>query len=220
MILEKIKEQCVRSIQAAISSSDSRFESEAIEDLIRLARLELLVISVNGSRAMAANPFIAGQWALTYVSNIDLTIQDSEADYLIFEKPRTTRVNQHLDGILFLGKDKSPISFTQLKGWEQASMALDLGEIYANGGEHFIDEGDRVIIFGNASLKKLKIRGVFERPEEVPSFDIYNDNYPLPDDLVPQLVIMVRDRFMAQAQAQVPDLTQSGNDLTPPKISR
>jgi hypothetical protein len=220
MILEKIKEQCVRSIQAAISSSDSRFESEAIEDLIRLARLEMLIISVNGSRAMAANPFIAGQWALTYVSNINIAEQDDEADYLVLSKPRTVRINQHLDGILFLGKEKSPVSFTQLKGWEQASMALDLGEIYANGGEHFIDEGDRVVVFGNKSLKKLKIRGVFERPEDVPSFDIYNDHYPIPDDLVPQLVLMVRDRFMAQQQAQVPDLTQSGNDLTPPKISR
>jgi len=220
MILEKIKEQCVRSIQAAISSSDSRFESEAIEDLIRLARLEMLIISVNGSRAMAANPFIAGQWALTYVSNINIAEQDDEADYLVLGKPRTVRINQHLDGILFLGKEKSPISFTQLKGWEQASMALDLGEIYANGGEHFIDEGDRVVVFGNKSLKKLKIRGVFERPEDVPSFNIYTDHYPIPDDLVPQLVLMVRDRFMAQQQAQVPDLTQSGNDLTPPKISR
>lgn len=220
MILEKIKEQCVRSIQAAISSSDSRFESEAIEDLIRLARLEMLIISVNGSRAMAANPFIAGQWALTYVSNINVAEQDDEADYLVLNKPRTVRINQHLDGILFLGKEKSPVSFTQLKGWEQASMALDLGEIYANGGEHFIDEGDRVVVFGNKSLKKLKIRGIFERPEDVPSFDIYNDHYPIPDDLISQLVLMVRDRFLAQQQAQVPDLTQSGNDLTPPKISR
>lgn len=220
MILEKIKEQCVRSIQAAISSSDSRFESEAIEDLIRLARLELLISSVNGSRTAAANPFIPGQWALSHTSVINPSLQDGEADYLVFEKPRTARINNHLDGILFLGKEKSPVSFTQLKGWEQASMALDLGEIYANGGEHFIDEGDRVIVFGNSSLKRIKIRGVFERPEDVDSFDVYNHDYPLPEDLIPQLIILVRDRFMAQSQGQIPDLTQSGNDLTAPKISK
>jgi hypothetical protein len=95
-----------------------------------------------------------------------------------------------------------------------------LEEIYANGGEHFLDEGDRLIIFGNKSLKRLKIRAVFESPEDVPGFDVYTNDYPIPEDLIPQLIIMVRDRFLAQQQAQVPDLTQSGNDVTPPKINR
>jgi hypothetical protein len=220
MILEKIKEQCIRSIQAGIDSLDSRFESEAIEDLIRVVRLELFILSVNGSRTMAANSFIPGQWALTYLSVIDVNAQDSEADYLVFSKPRTVRNNNHSDGILFAGKEKSPRSFTQLKSWEQAAMALDLEEIYANGGEHFLDEGDRLVIFGNKSLKRLKIRAVFEDPQAIPDFDVYNDDYPMPDDLIPQLVIMVRDRFLAQQQAGIPDLTQSGNDLTPPKINR
>lgn len=220
MILEKIKEQCVRSIQAAISSLDSRFEGEAIEDLIRLVRLELFIFSVNGSRTAAANSFIPGQWALTYLSVINTNDQDPEADYLVFSKPRTARNNNHSDGILFAGKEKSPRSFTQLKSWEQAAMALDLEEIYANGGEHFLDEGDRLIVFGNKSLKRLKIRAVFEDPESVPNFDVYTNDYPIPEDLIPQLIIMVRDRFLAQQQAQVPDLTQSGNDVTPPKINR
>lgn len=220
MILEKIKEQCIRSIQAGIDSLDSRFESEAIEDLIRVVRLELFISSVNGSRTTASNSFIPGQWALTYLSTIDVNAQDEEADYLVFSKPRTVRNNNHSNGILFAGKEKSPRSFTQLKSWEQASMALDLGEIYANGGEHFLDEGDRLVVFGNKSLKVIKLRAVFEDPASVPNFDLYTNDYPIPDDLIPQLVLMVRDRFLALPQSQVPDLTQSGNDLTPPKINR
>ena len=48
-------------------------------------------------------------------------------------------------------------------------------------------KGDRIYINGPGDIQAVNIRGIFENPTDISSYDIENDIYPIPSNMIPVL---------------------------------
>lgn len=216
MILEKITSQCIRAVSAGMANAESRFERRAVEDLIVEETRFTIIEMYNGAKDLGKSNFIPDEIVLPVSLTFNKAIQDEEADYIVFniESPMV-RLNDHTNGAVYIGKGKTAKSFTQVKSWEHASMLYTLGEIYPGGHEHVMVESDKLVVFGNKQLKSLTVRAIWADPRKLTSFDEYNDDWPVPGDLIPRLIEKVAFRMMGIAAKQTPNQTNDGNDVTP-----
>lgn len=215
MILEKITSQCIRAAQAGLNNADSRFEMYAVEDLVVETSRWIILQMYNGSQQVGGNQLIPSELYISANLTYNKDIQDPEADFIIFPTPGVVRLNEHSNGFTYVGKKNSAKSFSQVKSWEHASILSTLGEIYPNGGEYFLHDGQNLVVFGNSQLKSLNVKVIPADARQWDSFDEYTMDWPVPGDMIPMLIDQVALRLLARASQQTPNTINDGNDVLP-----
>lgn len=61
-------------------------------------------------------------------------------------------------------------------------------------------KGDKIYINGPGEIRNISVRGIFQNPSEVPGFDVKNDIYPIPFNMLPVLkeLIFVKELKIQQ----------------------
>ena len=73
-------------------------------------------------------------------------------------------------------------------------------------------KGNKIYINGPGELHSINLRGIFENPTLVPGFDVTNDIYPMPSNMLPPLKELI---FAKEIKLQYPtDVTNNSSDDT------
>ena len=73
-------------------------------------------------------------------------------------------------------------------------------------------KGNKIYINGPGELHAINLRGIFENPTLVPGFDVANDIYPIPSNMLPTLKELI---FVKEIKLQYPtDTTNNSSDDT------
>jgi len=198
MITSYIIDELIRSVNAATNTSNGKWDSEYVEELLPKLRAEAIILSYNGSRTQAANKTISGQWLQTMEFTITPSEQDKNAEYLVIDVPSTVRINDKTDGLVYVGNAQEAITFK--RAFTKTEVAYLKQRGFLRGKEIvYIYTGNKLEIYGNKILKGFQIQGIFTNPMDIPGFNWYTSEYPIDESTI----AIMKDLFIQRARMEM-----------------
>lgn len=201
----EIVDQILRRSEGGIRTDDDKFSERAIEALFPKWLQKAWDIRYNGNKETARNTFIAPANYVPVHISYNPKIQIVGADFAIFVIEQPISLNGLVNGIGFLGDEKTGKPFTQFKSLQTYNTAKDGGFISIND-VYFECSGTIVKIWGNTQLKTFFLNYI---PANVFNCTIYNyatqqsalfnpviDEFPISSDILDTFLdIAARELF-------------------------
>jgi hypothetical protein len=198
MIVTYIVDELIRAVNAAINTSNGKWDNEYVYNLLPQLRAEAIIISYNGSRNYAANRTISPSWLQQVDITIEPTEQDTKREYIVVQVPKVIRINDKTDGFVYVGNDDLAIDFKRAYTKSEISYLKQRG--FLRGKEIiYIGVGNVFEIYGNKSLKSFQIQGVFTDPTMINSYNPLQDDYPIDE----ATLAIMKDLFVSKARAEM-----------------
>lgn len=213
MIATYIVDQLIRAVNAAINTTNGKWDNEYVYNLLPQLRAEAIVISYNGSRSYAANRTISPSWLQQANITIPLNTQNADAEYLVVDVPKIIRINDKVDGFVYVGSADLALDFKRSYTKSEISYLKQRG--FLKGKEIiYIGVGKTLEIYGNKSLKSFQIQGVFSDPTEISGFNPLEDDYPIDEHtlgIMKDLFVSKERAAMAMPQEVVADAADTNS---------
>ena len=198
MIVTYIVDELIRAVNAAVNTTNGKWDNEYVYNLLPQLRAEAIVTVYNGSRTLAANRTISPSWLQTVDVTIDPTQQSSTAEYLVVQVPKIIRINDKTDGLIYVGDLDKAIDFK--RAYTKSEIAYLKQRGFLRGKEIiYIGVGNQLEIYGNKSLKSFQIQGVFSDPTNIYGFNPLADDYPVDE----QTISVMKDLFLARVRTEL-----------------
>jgi hypothetical protein len=210
--LIELKEQVVAMDSGGIFTDESRFNDLYINALIHQYRADAIFSLFHTT----GRPH--EKWTQTHYLTYDPNLQESNL-FVRFACPAVITVDQYRDGFQFIGQVDGLTRFGKTN--TRADMAnnqlhrftkLRPNKPEAYWGNGFLD------IYGSPLLRKVRVDGIFSNPEEVSTYNMVYDQYPLDDEGVVLLKTLLYQKEGQQENSKVVD-TRSDSQDTPTTIS-
>jgi len=214
-----IIEQVIRAVSGGAAPADSKYPQDYILDLIPQARQTALSIYYNGAGdtgaignlKMGANKYIPYDFFQSTTLYYDSTIQDADANYLIFECATPLSINRDVNGFNFVGDRDSGKGFSRLRSAADAAAKMRLGAITSDN-ICYVQLGTQLRVYGNMDLQQIDIDAVFSNPSDVSGFNINTDDYPYPFELLNLLINVLKRDYMREESLVPRDSVLNANE--------
>ena len=187
----EIVDRLIRSVSSSQNGLDNKYDPLYIESLIPSLYGEAIILDYNGSKERAASKRISGDCIFSTTLAINPAIQDSTAEYLLFELPSPpVRVNSRVNGLIYCGQKQQAIAFSEMYNRMDISIAKKRG-FFSDGNDiAFIIKGVYIEVWGNKDLQEIDIDIVPQDVSKFPTWDETTDKYPVTEDLVKLMEIL------------------------------
>lgn len=197
--LIEIRDDIVSTPSGGVMIDDTKYDLHYIEYLIHQYRARAIFISWQTTKRI--NP----QWTQQFIATYDQQAQDVTGA-VVFTSPAPISMDNMMDGFLYIGKEDGNCAYRKVV--TRADLANRNAHRYSKcepGDAKVLYSDGRFEVYGNTMLRKLRVDGVFENPELIPTYNKFYDQYPISNDV---LVIM-KDMMMKE---QVSVMTQTPNE--------
>lgn len=217
MKLKGIVEEIQRSLGGGAAPADNKFEREYLYQKIDEYSAQAIALSYNGGKlpnsdtVFAANKNIGAKTWLEFPLTLNPSLQDSGACYVKFECPEMIMINTDKSGFNFVG-DK-----LKMKQWSEVrepSEFASLTTIENLEGIYYNQTGDIIRVTGDRDINQAWVIGRPIKPTQL-ALTYYNpvtDEYPLPDDLIPMMIQIMKAREFQQEVMTPQDLIVDNNN--------
>lgn len=207
MIVTYIVDELIRAVNAAVNTANGKWDNEYVYNLLPQLRAEAILNTYNGSRTLAANKTISPSWLQTVTITIDQSQQTQTAEYLTVQVPKIIRINDKVDGFVYVGDLDKAIDFKRAYTKSEVSYLKQRG--FLRGKEIiYIGVGSNLEIYGNKSLKSFQIQGVFSDPTTIYGYNPLTDDYPVDE----QTLSVMKDLFLARVRTELATTTDTVAD--------
>lgn len=200
MTEKEVIERSQRLPFGGIISDENRLDSDYMLNLIDTARGQL------GRDIFKTNKRLNPQWYQQYFPVFDPAIQD---DLIVvrFACPEVISLGPNDDGFRYIGTIDCATSFSRIKNRSELSMISHhkIMRAVANVNTAVLYNGSnqQLEVYYNSELEELLVEALFANPRQVPTYNSFFDNYPIPDDLLPML-----DQYILKAATQMESMTK------------
>lgn len=187
-LLSEIIDEIKKGLGNGVSADESRFENLFIENKIAGARAVIISNYLN----RGGIDWLNESWVQTV--DMDYVERDVECNVVKFECPSVITLDSHNDGFIYVGHVSGLKPFLRLR---KSFTTLTMHSVFKNSKQVFWDfqNGElgkqQIHIHNNFRLEKLKVRGVFNNPSDVPGFRKDVDLYPVDANVKKDIVEMV-----------------------------
>jgi len=208
MNIREVKEQLLTLINAGSPTIDMKYHDEQVEAMIPSLRQEAIVIKYNGGvvngMKTKGSGRINGAWIQRFSTDVDLSIQETDLEYLRVVSPAPVMINRNTSGDIYIGKNKSTNKFKVCQTRDELQTLKSRG--FVNNGTDIIAlySESEYEIYGDKSLKEFYRESVLADPSEKPGFNLETDTYPVTEDLLLVMADIYKQK-MGLAIQQVKD---------------
>ena len=207
-----------RDESGGIRTEENRWDDEYIINVINIARGELAHIVYNGDRYRAANKRLNPTWYQKVWLYKDENLQDDPC-MVKFKCPPMITLDRDSDGARFIGTQAGSCEFKRIKNRNEIAQIRKhkvMNSIFERGINVLYD-GDLQIweVYTKTLLERMLVEALIQDPRSVSSYNIDEDEYPVPDDYVPMLLDIVKARLYPQSMKPA-DFTDDGKETAQP----
>lgn len=204
--LIEIRDDLIGTPSGGVMIDDTKYDLPYIEYLIHQYRARAIFQSWLTTKRI--NPL----WTQQFIATYDENAQDVPGA-VVFNCPAPISLDSMMDGFLYIGKVDGNCAYTKVVSRaEMANQNLHRYSKCVPGNEKALWSDGRIEVYGNTMLKELRVDGILENPELVPTYNKNFDQYPISNDI---LVIM-KDLLMKE-QINVMTQTTSESSTDNPK---
>lgn len=205
MKLKGIVEEVQRAFGGNVAGADSKFTGDYMFQKIDEYSAAAISLSYTGSQRLGANKNIGAKTWLEFPLTLNPSLQETGSCYVVFECPEMIMINSTRSGFSFMGDKKTMTPFSEVL---DPTKFAGLSRIKNLEGIYFNQTGNLVRVIGDRDVNQAWVIGRPIRPTEL-AVTYYNplvDEYPLPDDLIPLMI-----QLMKQGEFQQEALTPQDN---------
>lgn len=203
----EIVDEIRSNAQSGISADDSRLDDLYLESKLDTTRAAAIAKYINaGGRINSA-------WVQEV--NLDMVDVDKECKLVTFECPTVLFTNGKSDGFVYVGKVNGMKPFIRVNK-EIVSLALH-SKVQATSDilwDFRVGLQNRSFIscYNNPRLEQIMVRGIFNKPSEVPGFRKDTDMYPIDESLRNEVIQRITEELLRGPLRVQPDYISDGAD--------
>lgn len=214
MKLKGIVEEIQRALGGNVAGADSKFTGDYMFQLIDEYSAAAISLSYTGSRTLGANKNIGAKTWLEFPLTLNPSLQVSGACYVVFECPEMIMINSDKSGFNFVGDQKNLTQFSEVR---QPSEFASLMTIDNLEGIYYNASGSTLRVIGDRDINQAYVIGRPIKPLElaVTYYNPLTDEYPLPDDLIPLMIqLMKQGEFQQEAATPQDNIADNNPNMT------
>lgn len=223
MKLKGIVEEIQRAFGGGKSPADNKFnDMDYMFQLIDEASAETIALTYNGGKlpnsdtVFAANKTIGSKTWLEFDLTLNPSLQETGACYTVFECPDPIMINTMKSGHAFVGDKNTMAQFSEVRDpseFASLSRMTNLEGLYYNQVNGILK-----LIGQNKQSKARDVNQahVISRPISplklaVTYYNPITQDYPLPDELIPRMIQVLKVRLLQQEFATPQDNIADNN---------
>jgi len=211
-----IAEEVQRAFGGGKSPADNRFNDlDYVFQKIDEYSAKAISLSYTGSKALGANANINSKTWLEFPLTLDPGLQEEGACYVAFRCPEMVMINTDRTGFSFVGDKLTMKAFSEIQDPSTfAALATVFDEL---DGIYFCMSKGIMKVLGGRDITQVWVIGRPINPMSL-STTYYNpetDEYPLPDDLIPLMISLLKaGEFQQEAATPVDNKVDANPNLT------
>lgn len=215
MKLKGIVEEVQRAFGGGKSTADNKFnDSDYMFQKIDEYSAAAISLSYTGSKNLGANKNISPKTWMEFPLTLNPSLQITGACYVVFECPEMIMISSDKTGFNFVGDQKTLTQFSEVR---QPSEFASLMTIDNLEGIYYNASGGTIKVIGDRDINQLYVIGRPITPIKL-SVTYYNpltDEYPLPDDLIPLMIqLMKQGEFQQEAMTPQDNIADNNPNIT------
>ena len=211
-----IAEEIQRAFGAGKAPADNRFNDlDYVFQKIDEYSAKAISLSYTGAKTLGANTNINSKTWLEFPLTLDPGLQEDGACYVAFRCPEMIMIDANRTGFSFVGDKKTMRAFSEIQDPSTfASLTTvfdDLDGIYFNMSKGIMR------ILGGRDINQAWVIGrpVSPRTLATAYYNPETDEYPLPDDLIPLMISLLKaGEFQQEAATPVDNKVDANPNLT------
>lgn len=199
MKLLGIVEEIQRAFGGGKAPADSKFnDRDYVFQKIDEYSARAIALSYNGGKipnsdtVFKGNQYIGSKtWMKPFPLTLNPSIQDEGACYVNFECPEMIMINSEKSGFSFVGDKTTMTPFSEVT---DPNFFAELQRYDDLEGIYFNQVGNILRIMGDRDINQAYVIGRPIKPTQL-AVTYYNplvDEYPLPDDLIPMMIQIMK----------------------------
>jgi hypothetical protein len=217
MKLLGIVEEIQRAFGGGKAPADSKFNDrdylfQKIDEYSALA----IALNYNGGKipnsdtVFKGNQHIGAKTWMKFPLTLNPSIQDAGACYVNFDCPEMIMINSEKSGFSFVGDQ---LTMTQFSEMLDPTAFASLTRVKNIEGIYFNQVGDILRVIGDRDVNQAYVIGRPIKPTQlaVTYYNPLTDEYPLPDDLIPMMIQIMKSREFQQEAATPQDNIADNN---------
>lgn len=185
---------------------DNRLNRPYVYSLMHSARAQAM--RDNFLRQKIVSPF----WYQPYYPQFELPEQEDVGCYVRFKLPQQIPLDPRRDGLGFIGTIKHNQRWTQIN--ERGELSLYLNRQVTKNDPMLLIENGWGEIYNKPALREFMIEGIWANPEEIPTYNLEKDPYPISEDIWNDLQKLILQKDLIILTKSFVDRVTDGYDNT------
>ena len=220
MTLPEIADSIIREAQGGVRTSESKFSTAYLYELIHQTRAAVLKATFSGDKNHKRESRIQAVWTQQYVPEYSADLQDidaTEKQCVKFEVPPVIALDATTDGLLYIGALNGNCAYRKVNS--RAELAMYNNHQVTNktddatGGYVTVLYSDNILeVYKNSKIWEIRIDAIFENPTLLPTYNIKKDAYPVDAKTLAELKILILQTITEREAGTTSDPIQDNAD--------
>lgn len=217
MKLLGIVEEIQRAFGGGKAPADSKFnDRDYLFQKIDEYSARAIALNYNGGKipnsdtVFKGNQYIGSKTWMKFPLTLNPSIQDSGACYVNFECPEMIMINSEKSGFSFVGDKETMTPFSEVV---DPNFFAEISKNEYVDGVYYNAVGNILKVIGDMDINQAYVIGRPIKPTQL-AVTYYNplvDEYPLPDDLIPMMIQIMKSLEFQQEFATPQDNIADNN---------
>lgn len=193
MLQKQIVSLVISRIGGGVETDESPSVYSKIAGVIDIAR-EVII----GEASKKSFRKFSQDWFQTYEPVFDPSLQES-SEFTIFPFPAVTNIDSIFDGNFFIGSRQCSEQFRRIKsrgeyyGMKKHKTKANSLRRYV----YYLFNQQTIEVYSPTAtrIEKIRAESIFSRPEDIPTFNVELDNYPMDDGNIPMLLDFIKKNY-------------------------
>ena len=223
MKLQGIAEEIQRAFGGGKSPADSKFnDRDYLYQKIDEYSARTIALNYNGGKipnsdtVFKGNQYIGAKTWMEFPLTLNPSIQVSGACFVNFNCPEMIMINSEKSGFSFVGDQNTMTQFSEITDPSTFASLMTISNL---DGIYYNQVGDILRIIGDRDINQAYVIGRPISPTQL-SVNYYNplvDEYPLPDELIPMMIQVMKSlEFQQEFQTPQDNTADNNPNMTRP----
>ncbi len=217
MRLDQIVELVSRIPEGGVINSNDRWDMGYMHKLVGEYRARMCQLVYN------TNKRLHPAWYQKHWPEYEPYLQDNDGCSVKFRHPEIVMLDDRSDGFRYIGGTDCASNFARIasRAWVSTFNDNRVTKVNANRRTSVLYDGSAEIleIYGDPEIEDILTESIVSNPMKIPTFNFGVDQYPVPENLVPEIVNMIFNDNIS-TELRMPYNGSGGINLPRPKKNK